>query len=120
MKKICKKCGRFRKIGKFGKDSQKADGKRIYCRDCIREYNKRTKNNKKKYIKRWKNKNKDIIKEYNKNYYIKNKQRILYNKRAREDTENILISESSKKHKQVKINKDRQVCIITIDPKRKK
>lgn len=120
MKKICKRCGRNRKIGKFGKDSQKPDGKRIYCKDCIKEYNKRTANNKKKYIKRWKKKNKDIIKESNRNYYIKNKQRILYNLRARKDTESILISESSKKDRQAKINKDREVCIIKIDPKRKK
>ena len=118
MKKICKGCGRNRKLGKFGKDSYRVDGKRIYCRDCIKEYNRLNKNKRKKCIERWKAKNKDRIKEYNKNYYIKNKQRILYNKRARKDTECILISESSEKFSQPKINKGRQ-CTIIIDPKRK-
>ena len=96
MKKICKRCGRNRKIGKFGKDSNRADGKRIYCRDCISIINKRYRTSPigrikhKKSVDTWKNKNKSAIKEYNKAYYRKKKHIILYNKRARRDTKSML------------------------------
>ena len=53
-------------------------------------------------------------KDYNKEYYIKNKERILYNKKVigRRKTE------EAKRIDKKKINKDRSVCIV-IDPKRK-
>ena len=97
MKKICKGCGRNRKIGKFGRDSNTIDGKRIYCRDCISILNKRYRTSPigrikhKKSVENWKKKNKIAIKEYNKAYYKKKRHIILYNKRAREDTECVLI-----------------------------
>lgn len=121
MKKVCKKCGRNRKIGKFGKDSSKPDGKRIYCRDCVSLMNKsyaRTpegRAKKKKCIQAYKDKNADAIREYNKDYYIKNKDRIMYNKKVRECTLN---TENPQKREHRKINKGRNVCIV-IDPKRK-
>ena len=118
MKKVCQCCGRNRKIGKFGKRSDNPDGKNIYCRDCMRD--KRIRYNctpvgmviQKKCIKKWKKNNRERVKDYNKEYYQKNKDRILYNKKARECS---LITE---KTSQRKINKGRQVCIV-IDPKRK-
>lgn len=125
MKKICKRCGRNRKIGKFGSKTSSPDGKNYYCKDCMRILNKRYKNTlrgklkQKKCKERYKSKNKEKIKEFNKEYYIKNRERILYNKRCREDTESVLITESSEKKGQTKINKDRIDCIIKIDPKRK-
>lgn len=117
MKKVCQCCGRNRKIGKFGKRSDNPDGKNIYCRDCMRD--KRTKyfctpvgsSAKQKTIQEWKCKNKKRVSEYNKEYYQRNKDRILYNKRARKTIE-------CDKPSQKKINKGRKVCII-IDPKRK-
>jgi hypothetical protein len=126
MKKICKRCGRNRKIGKFGKLSSKPDGKNIYCRDCMKEirsrYDKTPKGVflNKKSIDDWKRNNKEHIKEYNKQYYLKNKERILYNKKAREETECILITETPKKTVKEKINKSSDVCTIVINPKRKK
>ena len=124
MKKICLSCGRNRKIGKFGKLSRYPDGKNPYCRDCMRD----KRNNyacspvgrikTQKAINKWKKKNKKQIKEYNKEYYIKNKERILYNKRAREETECVLITEDLEKTTKQKINKGRKLCIV-IDPKRK-
>jgi hypothetical protein len=124
VKKICKRCGRNRKIGKFARDSNKKDGKRIYCRDCISILNKRYRSapigriKHKKSVENWKKKNKMAIKEYNKCYYKKNKHIILYNKRAREDTECILIVgkfEDKAKVKAIKYNR----FDITINPKRK-
>ena len=129
-KKICKGCGRNRKIGKFSKDSHKKDGKRIYCRDCISILNKRYRTSPigrikhKKSVDNWKKKNKAAIREYNKAYYQKNKNIILYNKKAREETECVLIVEKIGNKAQVQTNK----CIkankcdrfdITINPKRR-
>lgn len=125
MKKICKGCGRNRKIGKFGILSRSPDGKNYYCRDCMRDMTKNYKTStrgtlkQKRAEKKWKKKNKKHIKEYNKDYYIKNKERILYNKRCREDTECVLIREIPKKTEQKKINKSVQMQVIKIDPKRK-
>ena len=130
MKKICKGCGRNRKIGKFARDSHKKDGKRIYCRDCISILNKRYRTSPigrikhKKSVENWKKKNKIAIKDYNKAYYKKKRHIILYNKRAREETECVLIVEKIGNKAQVQTNK----CIkanksdrfdITINPKRK-
>ena len=124
MKKICLCCGRNRKIGKFGRMSRYPDGKNPYCRDCMKDKRhnyactlvgrRKTEEAKKK----WKKKNKKHYKDYNKKYYIKNKKRILYNKRAKENTECVLITEDSKRIDKKKINKDRSVYIV-IDPKRK-
>lgn len=130
MKKICKGCGRNRKIGKFDRDSIKKDGKRIYCRDCISILNRRYRTSPigrirhKKSVDNWKKKNKIAIREYNKAYYQKNKNIILYNKRAREDTESVVIVEKLENRAKVQANK----CIqankcnkfeITINPKRR-
>jgi hypothetical protein len=110
-----------RRIGKFGKMSDNPDGKNIYCRDCMRD--KRSSYTctpvgmltKRKTIENWKKKNRKRVSEYNKKYYRENRERILYNKRCREETECILITEKSS---QRKINKGREKCIV-IDPKRK-
>lgn len=128
MKKVCKKCGRNRRIGKFGKLSANTDKKNKYCRDCMRAMTRRYKSSaigmvkQKKSEKKYKNNNKEKISNYNREYYIKNRDRILYNKKSREETECILISSNDKKYdeKQVKknINKDREKCIV-INPKRK-
>jgi len=124
MKRVCSCCGRNRKIGKFGKRSDYSDGKNPCCRDCMREkrlkysctaIGKRKTN---EAINKWKKGNKRQIKEYNKKYYEDNKNRILYNKKAREETECILITENSEKPNKIKINKGREICIV-IDPKRK-
>ena len=124
MKKICKGCGRNRKIGKFARDSHKKDGKRIYCRDCISILNKRYRTstigriNHIKSVDKWKKKNKKAIKEYNKAYYRKKKHIILYNKRAREETESVLIFENSENKLRSHSNKINRVH-VTINPKRK-
>jgi hypothetical protein len=58
------------------------------------------------------------IKEYNKKYYRKKKHIILYNKRAREDTECVLIVEKYEDKAKVKAIKYNRFD-ITINPKRK-
>jgi len=126
MKKICKGCGRNRKLSKFGKQSRRPDGKNLYCKDCMRLYNKRYRQSskgssiQKNCVLRYKEKNKDNIKEYNRQYYIKNKTRILYNKKCREETECVMIfDEKPHKPNVEKINKSRKLDTIIINPKRK-
>lgn len=120
MKKVCKGCGRNRRIGKFGRLSASSDGKNPYCRDCMRSKTTAYKKSpigrsiQKKCIEKYEKKNKKTRKEYFKEYYIKNKERILYNKRARET----LIFEKEEKSVKPKINKSIEVY-IEINPKRK-
>lgn len=117
MKKICQCCGRNRRIGKFGRRSDNPDGKNIYCRDCMRD--KRSKYTctpvgmsvKQKSIEKWKKNNKKRISDYNREYYQMNKDRIMYNKRARKTIE-------CEKPSLKNINKGREILIV-IDPKRK-
>jgi hypothetical protein len=124
MKKICKRCCRNRKIGKFGNYKRSPDGKNYYCRDCMRDIIKAYKSTQKgklvkeKSNKKWKKNNKEIVRQYNREYYKKKRNIILYNRRAKRDTECVLIIENPKKSIQTKINKVREVC-IEINPKRK-
>ena len=130
VKKICKGCGRNRKIGKFGRDSKTIDGKRIYCRDCISILNRRYRTSPfgrikhQKSVDNWKKRNKLAIKEYNKAYYRKKRHIILYNKRAREETECVLIVEKFEsdpiiRHHDCKRRNRNNEVTITIDPKPK-
>ena len=118
MKKICKKCGRNRKIGKFGKLSASLDGKNPYCRNCMRSMNSDYKKSPAGKIKtrrssdKWKKKKKKHISEYNRDYYIKNKERISYNNKCRKTLK------ADENKGKLKINKNRHL-IIKIDPKRK-
>lgn len=125
-KKICKGCGRNRRLGKFTKRSSSPDGKYYYCKDCVKILNKnytstiKGKNKTKETIKKWKEKNKDKIKESNREYYQKNKQRILYNKKVNETRKKSLINNDFGENKvQKKINKRRKEYNIVINPKRK-
>lgn len=125
MKKTCQCCGRNRRIGKFGRLTRSSDGKNPYCRDCMKDFRdgyrctlkgrRKVKAAKKKYNRR----NKQKISEYNKEYYLKNKDRIKFNAISRKSTECILITENSQKRDKPKINKTRKLCTIVIDPKRK-
>jgi len=125
MKKICKGCGKNRRLGKFGQQSKRPDGKNLYCKECMRIYNKQYKQSSKgssiqrNCVLKYKDKNKDKIREYNRLYYIKNKKRILYNKKCRETTECVNIFENHQKPDVKKINKGRKIDTIVIDPKRK-
>lgn len=126
MKKVCKMCGRNRKIGKFGKLSAKSDCKNIYCRECMRKITNRYKctpigrRKQIKAVKKYKDRNKESIKDYNRQYYLKNKERILLYKKSRENTESILITEKSNIKKINNNNKKKKKhSVIVINPKRK-
>jgi hypothetical protein len=123
MKKICKGCGKNRKIGKFGILSRSADGKNYYCRDCMKLVTKRYRSSfkgrksVKKSNEKYKGNNKEKISEYNRKYYRDNIDRILYNKKCRETlTCEEETFEYPKKTNKIKINKS---GVIEINPKRK-
>jgi len=122
MKKICKRCGRNRKIGKFARDASRPDGKRIYCRDCISIINKKYRTSPtgrikhQKSVETWKKNHKDAIKKYNREYYRKKRHIILYNQRARRDTIPMLPVEPFQ-HERATGKPD--MVIITINPQRR-
>jgi len=122
MKKICTCCGRNRRIGKFGKRSRESDSKNYYCRDCMRDFRKgysctsRGRKATKKAIEKWKKKNKSKVKEYNKEYYQKNRERILFSRKISKPT---LITENFENNSNPNINKNREIYLIKINPKRK-
>jgi hypothetical protein len=124
MKKICTGCKRNRRIGKFGRDKSRKDGKRIYCRDCISILNKKYRNTfigkikHKESVDKWKKNNKAAIRKYNKAYYRRKKHIILYNKRARRDTIPMLPVEPFKQKPNMANYKNGMVN-ITINPKRR-
>lgn len=111
MKKICKSCGRNRRIGRFGKVVSNPDGKNGYCRQCMmeirRSYECTPKGNikRKRDSKKWRNNHKDHIKEYNEKYYQRHRNRILFNLCSKRSTECILIPENTRKN----INRNRLI-----------
>jgi hypothetical protein len=124
LKKICRRCGRNRKIGKFAIDSSRRDTKRIYCRDCISIINKRYRLSPlgrlihKRSVDNWKKKNKAAIRQYNKAYYLKKRHIILYNKRAKKETEPMLFVKDFD-DSPVYSNKPSNRIVIDINPKPK-
>lgn len=112
MKKLCKKCGRKRKIGKFGKLSASPDGKNPYCRDCMNSFRNAYKMTPSGRLKqknsaiKWRKLNKNKISDYNRKYYDRNKERLKEKvKKSRED-------KALKKINKIKISKE-----IVINPK---
>jgi len=124
MKKICTGCRRNRRIGKFARDNSRKDGKRIYCRDCIKVLNRNYRLsplgriNHRKSVVKWKRNNKDAIRKYNKAYYKRKKHIILYNKKCREETESVLIFDDIENESNLTPSKDK-ITDIVINPRRK-
>jgi len=124
MKKICVGCMRNRKFGKFARDKNRPDGKRIYCRDCISVLNRRYRNSPigrikhQRSVDNWKKKNKDAIREYNKAYYIRKRDIILYNRKCRLETIPMLPEEPCWHSPDMAPHKHNEV-VITINPKRR-
>ena len=111
MKKVCRCCGRNRKIGKFGKYSRSSDGKNYYCRNCMMDMRNgyactpKGRKKQKEAEKKYSNNNKDKISKRKKLYYQKNKERILFRLLSKRKTECILITENNIN------NKSRDICI---------
>jgi hypothetical protein len=124
MKKVCSRCGRKRRIGRFARDRSRVDGKRIYCRECISVINRNYRNSiigrvrHKISVDTWKKHNKAAIREYNAAYYLRKRQIILYNKRCRETTEDICRIDGLDNKPKFRPKMDGR-AIITINPQKR-
>jgi hypothetical protein len=123
MKKRCPECGRLRRLGRFYNNKSQPDGKQIQCKDCQKKRNAAAKKTehyrvlKRKRDEKWKSKNRDHVQRYNRDYYQKNRERII----SRRNTESIIIIENPDKKK---INTSRRKTKkfkddIVINPQRK-
>ena len=74
--KICSKCGEEKMLSEFHKDLNTEDGLRIYCKECIKENNRKYyKSNPekvKKRAKKWQTANPDKLKEIRIKWYKAN------------------------------------------------
>ena len=74
----CTKCGRDLPLDCFGKDSQKKDGLRKWCKDCVKQHNqKHYSENSEKILtqtKEYRNKNKESCLQRQKEYYQNHKE----------------------------------------------
>jgi hypothetical protein len=103
--KFCSKCKIEKSLEEFHKNKSKKDGLANVCKKCIKEINKKRKEEKKEYDKNNYKKNKKIKLDYQRQYYEKNKkdkldyQRQYYKKNKKEILE-------YKKNNREKINKN--------------
>lgn len=89
----CTKCGRDLPLECFGKDSQKKDGVRSWCKDCIKQRNQKyyAENSEKvlSQTKEYRNKNRESCLQRQKKYYQNNKEKTLeYQKKYAKDHPN--------------------------------
>jgi hypothetical protein len=81
--KYCSKCQLEKSIDEFGRDKSRKDGKYIYCKSCVAEYNKplRKKHNDKRtaYNKKYRNENREKYNKWERNYYDQNSERLSIN-----------------------------------------
>jgi hypothetical protein len=83
-KKVCSKCKEEKEVCEFGKRKNSKDGISQECKSCINKYFKKyfENNNTKEYKKMYREKNKEKIKETDKKYREENKEKI--NQKLRE------------------------------------
>ena len=77
MNKSCTKCKVYKEATEFSKDKKVKDGRRSYCKLCVKEYQKENKDKLNEYQKEYYKSNKDKIKEYQK----ENKDKIKENRK---------------------------------------
>lgn len=74
--KICNKCKQSLPFNLFGNRKSNKDGKRSQCKECEKEYAIKNKERIREYRKRYKEENKEMLSNRNREYHIKNKDRI--------------------------------------------
>ena len=79
--KICACCGEEKELEEFGKNKHRADGYHSYCKNCCLEKRLKYVKFAKRYIKEYYHRNKDKILKANKERYLKNKNRYLANQK---------------------------------------
>ena len=76
MNKICSKCKQNKLIECFSKCKKNKDGLKYQCKECIKKYNQKNKEKKREYNKQYWLTNKNILSIKNKKYKNKNKEKI--------------------------------------------
>lgn len=85
MTKVCSKCKGEKDVYSFFRSREAKDGRKSQCKDCIKEYRKKNREEIKEYQKEYHERKKDEIKECQKNYYCKYRKRINAKKKAYKD-----------------------------------
>ena len=78
--KICGKCKETKSLEEFSKDNNRKDGRCFACKNCIREYHQRNRDDILKRKKEYYQENKDHFAELGKTYRQNNKEKILQRK----------------------------------------
>ena len=102
MFKVCSKCKTEKPYEQFHKDKRRKDGIQSKCKECVREYDKKYRQeNKEKLKERLKNRrkeNKEKFREWEKNKYNKHKNKILEKSKKYREEHKEAISERGKKY----------------------
>jgi len=83
--KFCNICKRWVPVRMYSNKKASYDGLETRCKECIREKNKKFRDEKPEYIKQYNEDNKEKLKEYRKDYY----RRSSSTKKQEEDLENL-------------------------------
>lgn len=78
MKKRCHKCNIDKELTEFSKHKKRYDGHQVYCKDCIKEYFQRNKEEISKRQKAWRRKHKIYTSCYDKQRKIKEPWKIVF------------------------------------------
>ena len=81
----CKQSG-LQPLENFGKDKNQKDGLRTYCKACISHIARNPSNSRKEYIRNWEKNNKNKRKSQRDQYYLNNREDILYRQHKRYET----------------------------------
>ena len=80
MSKTCTKCGETKSLDAFHRDKTRAGGRRPYCKECVRESQRRYyEENRDKwleYARRYHEENRDKVLEYKRRHYEENRDKV--------------------------------------------
>lgn len=81
MTKNCTRCGHIKNVDAFARDRQKKDGRRNWCRDCVRDHRRINADSIKASTERYRTDNRDALLEKAREYHHANRDSILERKR---------------------------------------
>lgn len=66
--KVCSECKKDKSLEEFGKDKSRKDGKKVYCKSCVKRHYQDHKEERVKYARQHREEHKEDIAEYNQQY----------------------------------------------------
>ena len=85
MSKTCTKCGETKPLDDFHRHKGKADGRRSHCKECVREY-----------YRRYREENLDERREYDRHYYEESRSKTWDRKRRYREENRDIINQGKK------------------------